>query len=50
MASAFAACLPDADAYLGAIVNEARREAQLFCTQPEPLFAITNQTRRLSAT
>jgi geranylgeranyl pyrophosphate synthase len=50
MASAFAACLPDAEAYLDAIANEARREAQLFCTQPEPLFAITNQTRRLSAT
>lgn len=49
IAAAFGECLPEAEAYLDGVADEARREARLFSADPEPLFAITNQTRRLSA-
>lgn len=49
LAAAFAACLPEAEAYLDGVADEARREAALFCPNPAPLLAIVEQTRRLSA-
>ncbi len=49
IAAAFARCLPEAEAYLDGVADEARREARLFCPNPDPLFAIVAQTRKLSA-
>ena len=48
LAKAFQAKLPDAEAYLDAIAEEARTEARLFAVNPEPLSALIDQTRRLS--
>jgi geranylgeranyl pyrophosphate synthase len=48
LARAFAAHLPDAEAYLDLIAEEARAEAQLFSVNPTPLLALIDQTRRLS--
>jgi geranylgeranyl pyrophosphate synthase len=48
IAKAFQAKLPDAEAYLDAIAEEARTEARLFAVNPEPLSALIDQTRRLS--
>jgi geranylgeranyl pyrophosphate synthase len=48
MASAFAARLPEAEAYLDLIAEEARTEARLFSVDPAPLLALIDQTRRLS--
>jgi geranylgeranyl pyrophosphate synthase len=48
IAEAFQAKLPDAEAYLDAIAEEARTEARLFAVNPEPLSALIDQTRRLS--
>jgi len=46
---AFAANLPEAEAYLDQIAEEARSEARLFSVNPAPLLALVEQTRRLSA-
>ena len=48
LAEAFQAKLPDAEAYLDAIAEEARTEARMFAVNPEPLSALIDQTRRLS--
>jgi geranylgeranyl pyrophosphate synthase len=48
IASAFAARLPEAEAYLDLIAEEARTEARLFSVDPAPLHALIDQTRRLS--
>jgi geranylgeranyl pyrophosphate synthase len=48
LAQAFQAKLPDAEAYLDSIAEEARTEARLFAVNPEPLSALIDQTRRLS--
>jgi geranylgeranyl pyrophosphate synthase len=48
LASAFQASLPEAERYLDGIAEEARTEARLFANRPEPLFALVEQTRRLS--
>jgi geranylgeranyl pyrophosphate synthase len=48
IASAFAARLPEAEAYLDLIAEEARTEACLFSVDPTPLLALIDQTRRLS--
>ena len=41
--------LPEAEACLDQIAVEARSEALLFSTDPAPLVALLDQTRRLSA-
>jgi geranylgeranyl pyrophosphate synthase len=48
LARAFQSKLPEAEAYLDGIAEEARTEARLFAASPEPLFALIDQTRRLS--
>ena len=48
MARAFATRLPDAEAYLDQIADEARTEARLFAVHPAPLLALIDQTRKLS--
>jgi geranylgeranyl pyrophosphate synthase len=48
LAHAFAAQLPEAEAYLDLIAEEARAEARLFAVNPAPLLALIDQTRRLS--
>jgi geranylgeranyl pyrophosphate synthase len=48
LARAYAATLPDAEAYLDRIVAEARREATLFAANPAPLLALIEHTRGLS--
>jgi geranylgeranyl diphosphate synthase, type I len=48
LANAFQAKLPEAEAYLDGIAEEAKTEAQLFAANPEPLFTIIDRTRRLS--
>ncbi len=48
LAAAFAARLPDAEAYLDRIAEEARTEARLFAVDPSPLYALIDQTRGLS--
>ncbi len=48
IAKAFQEKLPEAEAYLDRIAEEARAEARLFAVNPEPLFALIDQTRRLS--
>jgi geranylgeranyl pyrophosphate synthase len=48
IAQAFQAKLPEAEAYLDSVAEEARTEARLFAANPEPLFALIEQTRRLS--
>jgi geranylgeranyl pyrophosphate synthase len=49
LATAFATKLPEAEACLDAIAEEARIEARLFSVDPAPLFALIEHTRRLSA-
>jgi hypothetical protein len=49
LAAAFMTKLPEAEAYLDQIAAEARSEALLFSTDPTPLVALVDQTRRLSA-
>ena len=49
LARAFANNLLEAEAYLDQIAEEARSEARLFSTDPAPLLALVEQTRRLSA-
>jgi geranylgeranyl pyrophosphate synthase len=48
LAAAFAAKLPEAEAYLDRIAEEARTEAHAFSVDPTPLYALINQTRGLS--
>jgi geranylgeranyl pyrophosphate synthase len=48
IARAFAARLPEAEAYLDQIAEEARTEARLFAVDPAPLLALIDQTRKLS--
>jgi hypothetical protein len=48
LANAFQEKLPEAEAYLDGIAEEAKTEAVLFAANPEPLFALIDQTRRLS--
>ena len=48
LAEAFRAKLPDAEAYLDRIAEEARTEAHLFATDPQPLLALVERTRLLS--
>ena len=48
IANAFQEKLPEAEAYLDRIADEARTEARLFAVNPEPLYALIDQTRRLS--
>jgi len=48
LADAFAAQLPDAEAYLDLIAEEAQTEARLFAVNPAPLLGLIDQTRRLS--
>ncbi len=48
LARAFQTKLPEAEAYLDSIAEEARTEAQLFAANAEPLLALINQTRQLS--
>jgi geranylgeranyl pyrophosphate synthase len=49
LAEAFRAKLPEAEACLDRIAEEARREAYLFATDPSPLLALIDRTRALSA-
>lgn len=48
LAGAFRATLPDAEAYLDRIAEEARTEARLFAADPHPLLALVERTRTLS--
>ena len=48
LVQAFQAKLPEAEAYLDTIAAEARREARLFAVNPQPLFALIDDTRELS--
>ena len=48
IACAFADRLPEAEAYLDRIAEEARAEARLFAVNPAPLLALIDETRRLS--
>jgi geranylgeranyl pyrophosphate synthase len=48
LVSAFATNLPEAEAYLDEIAEEACTEARLFSLDPAPLLALVEQTRRLS--
>lgn len=41
--------LPEAESYLDAVVEEAKKEAQLFANDPEPLYILIDETRKLSA-
>ena len=45
---AFMAKLPEAELHLDKIAAEAREEATLFASNPEPLLALVDHTRRLS--
>ena len=49
LATAFAAKLLQAEAYLDQLAEEARAEARVFSLNPAPLLALVAQTRRLSA-
>ena len=48
LAKAFAAQLPEAEACVDRIAEEARAEARLFAADPAPLLTLVAQTRRLS--
>jgi len=48
MAKAFAAQLPEAEAYLDQIAQEAKEQARTFASHPEPLLALVDHTRQLS--
>ena len=45
---AFQTTLPAAEAYLDTIAEEAKQEAKLFAANPQPLFALVDDTRQLS--
>jgi geranylgeranyl pyrophosphate synthase len=49
LAAAFTEQIPEAEAYLDRIANEARREAHRVAPNPEPLLALIEHTRRLSS-
>ena len=49
LAQAFQAKIPEAEAYLDRIAEEARTEARLFAPYPDGLITLINQTRQLSA-
>lgn len=49
LARAFRDAIPDAEAYLDGVAAEAKKEAQLFANNPQPLIALIDHTRRLSA-
>jgi geranylgeranyl pyrophosphate synthase len=48
LAAAFRAGLPEAEAHLDGIAEEARAEARLFAADPIPLLALVDRTRTLS--
>jgi geranylgeranyl pyrophosphate synthase len=48
MAKAFAAQLPEAEAYLDQIAEEAKQHARSVASHPEPLYALVDHTRQLS--
>ena len=48
LSTAFQKQLPEAEKYLDQIVVEAQKEAELFANDPEPLFALIAETRKLS--
>jgi len=48
IADAFAARLDEAEAYLDRVAAEAREEARAWSVDPGPLFALVDQTRKLS--
>jgi len=48
LAAAFRAMLPEAEARLDRIAEEARSEARLFSADPAPLLALVDRTRTLS--
>jgi geranylgeranyl pyrophosphate synthase len=48
LAQAFQAKIPEAEAYLDRVAEEARTEARLFCPHPDGLIALIDQTRPLS--
>lgn len=49
LAEAFQAKIPEAEAYLDRIAEEARTEARLFAPYPAGLLALIDQTRQLAA-
>jgi geranylgeranyl pyrophosphate synthase len=48
LANAFQARLPEAEAYLDGIADDARGEARLFAADPQPLLTLVDHTRQLS--
>jgi geranylgeranyl pyrophosphate synthase len=48
LSQAFQKQLPDAEKYLDQVVHQARKEAELFANDPEPLYALIVETRKLS--
>jgi geranylgeranyl pyrophosphate synthase len=48
LSTAFQKQLPEAEHYLDQIVMEAQKEAELFANDPDPLFALIAETRKLS--
>jgi geranylgeranyl pyrophosphate synthase len=48
LATAFAACVPEAERCLDAIADEARQEARRVAANPEPLLLLVEHTRQLS--
>jgi geranylgeranyl pyrophosphate synthase len=45
---AFQQQLPHAESYLDQVVVEAKKEAEIFANDPQPLFALIEETRKLS--
>jgi geranylgeranyl pyrophosphate synthase len=48
LATAFQKQLPQAEEYLDKVVAEAKKEAELFANDPQPLYALIEETRKLS--
>jgi geranylgeranyl pyrophosphate synthase len=48
LSMAFQEQLPTAERYLDQVVAEARKEAELFANDPQPLLALIEETRKLS--
>jgi geranylgeranyl pyrophosphate synthase len=48
LSGAFREQLPNAEKYLDQVVVEARQEAELFANDPQPLYALIDETRKLS--
>ncbi|MBM5815612.1 MAG: polyprenyl synthetase family protein [Cyanobacteria bacterium K_Offshore_surface_m2_239] len=48
LSKAFQMQLPEAERYLDQVVSQARKEAELFANDPEPLYALIAETRKLS--